>query len=257
MTTRLNGMRNWSRIVHTGVEETPKRVRPLLREVADRLDSETAFVLAPSAAHPGFWEIPEGWVYSRRTFPAGLSVPADLDMVSKAMSEESVVFDTEAGDIIPEPLAKAGVKSVVAAAVGYPEREALLVVCNARKVSGNPPFQVRYTMAHVELALVMARVISMDGVGRLIHGRTPEVDATPVGTWASEKPELLQTHPGWFVAYQEGKRVALEPNLPRLVASLDARFGRPRRPCEYHEIVEQSLPRRGPSPRARRGWDES
>lgn len=67
--------------------------------------------------------------------------------------------------------------------------------------------------------------------------------------WDIEKEQLLKTHPNWFVAYQDGKRVALEPSLDRLVVAMDEKLGSPRKPCEFHEIVEQVAVKRGPSPR--------
>jgi len=69
--------------------------------------------------------------------------------------------------------------------------------------------------------------------------------------WNREKGELLKTHHGWFVAYQDGKRVALEPSLDQLVFALEEKLGMPRRPCEFHEITELPMVRRGPSPRLR------
>ena len=68
------------------------------------------------------------------------------------------------------------------------------------------------------------------------------------GMWQDEKAGLLQTHKGWFVAYQNDKRVALESSLDKLLAAMEAKLGKQRKPCEIHEIVEQSR-RRGPSPR--------
>lgn len=76
-----------------------------------------------------------------------------------------------------------------------------------------------------------------------------ETAKTMKDTWSREKGELLKTHPGWFVAYQDGKRVALQPSLDRLVAALDRKLGKPRKPCEFHEITERPPVRRGPSPR--------
>jgi len=67
--------------------------------------------------------------------------------------------------------------------------------------------------------------------------------------WSEERDKLLKTYPGWFVAYQEGKRVALEPSLDQLVVSLNEKLGVPRKPCEFHEIIERHAFRRGPSPR--------
>jgi len=67
--------------------------------------------------------------------------------------------------------------------------------------------------------------------------------------WNMEKDRLFKTHPGWFVAYQDGKRVALEPSLDQLVTALNEKLGAPRKPCEFHEIIEKSEFRRGPSPR--------
>jgi len=67
--------------------------------------------------------------------------------------------------------------------------------------------------------------------------------------WAREKPCLLRSHRGWFVAYQGARRVALEPTVERLLDALDHHLGTPRKPCEFHQVVEQPLSRRGPSPR--------
>ncbi len=72
---------------------------------------------------------------------------------------------------------------------------------------------------------------------------------TTSSRWDIEKEQLLKTHPNWFVAYQDGKRVALEPTLDRLVAAMDEKLGSPRKPCEFHEIIEQPTVKRGPSPR--------
>ncbi len=69
--------------------------------------------------------------------------------------------------------------------------------------------------------------------------------------WAREKPRLLRTHRGWFVAYQGTRRVALEPTVERLLAALDERLGSPRKPCEFHQVLSEHPTRRGPSPRVR------
>ena len=71
----------------------------------------------------------------------------------------------------------------------------------------------------------------------------------PRSPWNKEREELLKTHHGWFVAYQDGERVALEPSLDRFVAALEEKLGKPRKPCEFHAIVERPPVRRGPSPR--------
>ncbi len=76
-------------------------------------------------------------------------------------------------------------------------------------------------------------------------------DAQNEDIWNREKKELLKAHNGWFVAYQDGKRVALEPSLDRLVFAMEEKLGMPRRPCEFHEIIERPAVRRGPSPRLR------
>jgi hypothetical protein len=67
--------------------------------------------------------------------------------------------------------------------------------------------------------------------------------------WSNEKEELLRTHRGWFVAYSNDERVALAPTLNHLVKALDEKLGSPRKPCEFHEIIEQPVFHRGPSPR--------
>ena len=247
-------MPNWSILLRGIVEQGPHRASFLLREIAESLASEMAFLLAPSREVPEVWTIPEGWIYSEKEFPTNLSISSKAGIIEKALSEESVALDTEIGDTIPEPLAKSGVESAIVAAVGYPKPGALLVVCNSKKLVGRPPFQVRYTVADVDLAVATARVISRHRAGKFIHKKITEVepmveDPRSEDAWSREKEELLKTHPGWFVAYQDGKRVALEPSLNQLVAALDEKLGTPRKPCEFHEITERPAVQRGPSPR--------
>lgn len=67
--------------------------------------------------------------------------------------------------------------------------------------------------------------------------------------WLKEKKSLLKTHPGWFVAYQDGVRVALEPGLDRLVKAVDEALGEHRRPVQFREIIDKPVIHRGPSPR--------
>ena len=253
MIDELN-MPNWSRIVHGRVAEGQSRISLLLKEIAEKLESETALLLAPSAEKPEVWTIPKGWVYSEKEFPIDLSISDKSDIVKRTLSEESVVLDAKLEDAIPEALARLSIESAIAVAVGYPRREALLLICNSKKLVGRPPFQVSYTKADGELAMVMARVISMDGVGKFIHKKIAEVkpmveESHNRDAWSREKGELLRTHSGWFVAYQDGKRVALESSLDRLVAAIDEKLGTPRRPCEFYEVVEQPAVERGPSPR--------
>ena len=244
-------MPNWSRIIHGGVEEGPSRVSLLLKDISENLVSEAVFLLAPSGEKPKVWTIPEGWVYPENWVSKDFSISDRTNVIKKALSEEYIVLDPNIGNKMPLFLEKLGVKSAIAAAVGYPEREALLMICNSKKAIGNPPLY--YTMKDANFAVVIARVISMDGVGRFIHKKITEVE--PMGelqnrdVWSEEKDDLFKTHPGWFVAYQDGKRVAFEPSLDRLVAILNEKLGVPRKPCEFHEIIEQISFRRGPSPR--------
>jgi hypothetical protein len=79
----------------------------------------------------------------------------------------------------------------------------------------------------------------------------PTTTAARRNGWASDKPRLLRSHKGWFVAYQGARRVALEPTIERLLAALDDRLGTPRKPCEFHQVLVQPPTRRGPSPRVR------
>lgn len=240
-------MPNWSLIVHGRVEEGRKRITLVLKEIAENLDSEMAFLLTPSIETSSIWRIPAGWIYSEKDLPTDFSICAEEDIIKKSLLEESVVLDSKTGDRIPEPLARLGIKSAIGVALGYPEREALLIICNGKKLVGKIPFQVHYTKADNELAVVIARVISLDGVERFIHKEITGMK--PKNAWAREKERLLKTNRGWFVAYQEGKRVALEPSLDALIAALDKDLGTPRKPCEFHEIIERPPVRRGPSPR--------
>lgn len=247
-------MPNFSWIVHGRVEEEKWRAFRLLMDIANKVNSEISFVLVPSEEYSGFWTIPEGWFYSEREFPSNLSISSDEELIRKVLLDESIVLDPELGDKIPESFSQVGIRSLIAVALGFPKREALLVVCNSKEPSGKPPYQVSYTRGDDELAKVMARVISMDGVGKFIHKRIIQGEPIVKNTeskniWEKEKKELLKTHKGWFVAYQEGTRVALEPSIEKLISSLEQKFGTPRKPCVYHEITEQPIVRRGPSPR--------
>ncbi|MFH1670629.1 MAG: hypothetical protein ABIA92_03505 [Patescibacteria group bacterium] len=67
--------------------------------------------------------------------------------------------------------------------------------------------------------------------------------------WIQEKPLLLRTHRGWYVAYHGGERIALEPTQAKLQATINRKLGVPHTPCDFHEIVEKPAARRGPSPR--------
>ncbi|MCX7015444.1 MAG: helix-turn-helix transcriptional regulator [Candidatus Sumerlaeota bacterium] len=94
----------------------------------------------------------------------------------------------------------------------------------------------------------------IDLAGEVAEGGKAGVVAMPSNSanmqkWDEEREQLVITNPGWFVAYQDGRRVALEPSLDRLVAALDETLGSPRRPCDFHEIVERAEVERGPSPR--------
>jgi hypothetical protein len=82
--------------------------------------------------------------------------------------------------------------------------------------------------------------------------KRPKVRPAAGDAWSREKPRLLRSHRGWFVAYRGGRRVALEPTVERLLAALDDRLGTPRKPCEFHQIVEEPPSRRRQSPRVRR-----
>lgn len=53
--------------------------------------------------------------------------------------------------------------------------------------------------------------------------------------WIKEKTELLKTHPGWFVAYQDGKRIALAPDYDSLLTAFDVVFDGNLGPVEFHE----------------------
>jgi len=102
--------------------------------------------------------------------------------------------------------------------------------------------------------VIMVEGIPMNKVEELVQSEIAEQEpivknASTEDTWHEEKRELLRTHPGWFVAYQDGRRIALEPSLDRLIMALDKQLGTPRKPCEFHEIVQRPATRRGPSPR--------
>lgn len=81
----------------------------------------------------------------------------------------------------------------------------------------------------------------------------PESNRPNALIWLNEKPELLKTHEGWFVAYQDGTRVALEPDCDKLTKAVDEALGAHRRPVTFHEIIDQPVIQGGPSPRMGEG----
>ena len=83
----------------------------------------------------------------------------------------------------------------------------------------------------------------------VVLAKPRKTSRTTVEIWTREKPGLLKSHRGWFVAYRGRQRVALESTVERLLAALDEKLGSPRKPCEVHQIVEVPLHRRGPGPR--------
>jgi hypothetical protein len=89
----------------------------------------------------------------------------------------------------------------------------------------------------------------MAGAGSVIHEKTTRTTSGLQTAWTKEKAALVRSNPGWFVAYHEGRRVALEPSLDRLIAVLNAKLGVPRKPCEILEVTEQPRQWRGPGPR--------
>ena len=243
-------MPNWSRLIHGRVDEGTERVSLLMKEIAEKLNSEMAFVLWPDRTKAGIWRVPRGWMYAEREVSDEISLSDQEPIVQQTLHNERMVLDKGLGDAIPQTFEQMGVHSLVATVIGHQKREGLLVVCNSKSFAGTPPYQLRYQRADVDLALVMARVISLDGVGDLLDkDRLYFIGRWPNDTWACEKAELLRTHPGWYVAYQEGARIALEPSLDRLVMAINEKLGVPHRPCEFYEIVEKPVERRGPSPR--------
>ena len=245
-------------LVHGRIKEGSVRVAYLLSLLAKQLCTETVFLLAPSLANPHAWEIPEGWLYSEKAFAPGLIVPADSGILRRVFLEESIVLGADVGEPIPQPFAERGVRCLIAIAVRCPEPDGVLVMCNRKRRARRGPFQVSYTLADSKRATAFARVISLDGVGEFLQDRKKKAAeraaAVPERTtqkdaWLAEKEELLRTHRGWFVAYRDGERVALEPSLERLIDAIDEKLGSPRRPCEFHEILEKPPVRRGPSPR--------
>ncbi len=240
---------NWSLVVDPRLREGPKRIIFLLKDVAEKLDSEMVFIFCPDRARAATWKVPYGWMYAERPLPPEITLSQEDEIVRRPLANERFVLDRGLRDAIPLPFAAFGVHSLIATRIGYERREGLLVACNSRSVRGKPPFELRYQLADVDLALVMARVISLDGVGDLLREGRMELKDKADDAWTRDKPELLRTHPGWYVAYQKGTRIALEPSLDRLVAAMNEKLGVPHEPCEFHEIVDIKAERRGPSPR--------
>ncbi len=85
---------------------------------------------------------------------------------------------------------------------------------------------------------------SMQSWSELLSSKRPNSLA-----WLKEKQELLSTHLGWLVAYQDGKRVALEPDCDKMLKAVDVELGEHRRQVEIHEVVDEPVVYSGPSPR--------
>lgn len=56
-------------------------------------------------------------------------------------------------------------------------------------------------------------------------------------TWDEEKQELMMNHQESFIAYRDGKRIALEFSIDQLVAALGEKTGKPHKSCEFHKIM--------------------
>lgn len=152
-------MPNWGLFLRWDLQKEPQKAYFVLQEIAGTLKSETAFFLIQSKQVPKGWIIPKGWIYSEREFGTNFILHNDLEIIRKAIAAESLILDVNGGDTIPDPLSERGIKSVIAVSAKLPRCEALLMVCNSKERSGRAPYEVSYTRADNELAVVMTRLL--------------------------------------------------------------------------------------------------
>lgn len=130
-----------------------------LREIAQYFDSERVFVLVPCKERRGWWVVPERCVYPEGGFRKGFCISKQNTVVGEALSNGYIVVDPNLGDKVPQVLQKAGIRSAIIVGVMDQEKEALLVVCNSKRLTGVKPFQVSYTRRNCEDAEVFARLV--------------------------------------------------------------------------------------------------
>jgi len=248
---------NWSLPLRGFSHPTPDQVCLVFKDIAENLHCATAFLLVAKQRGHSDWQVPDGCGYSIEGSPGLVMMDSQSDFVHKALSHETSVIER---DKVPKEFTGMGLTAVVGVGVGPPNRKGVLVLGRRGVPDQGGRFKLHFTSADVDHAVVYGRVISVNGLWDYVEkakfpSELPEgkgVIPTPdsKNLWASEKSRLLQTHPGWYVAYSRGKRVALEPTLDKLARAIKKALGPPQRPaCEFHEMVENPGRGRGPSPR--------
>jgi len=153
----------WSLILNP-CEEAADRVPLLLKEIADGFGSEAAFFAVRSARRRAEWCLVPQWTYPDGRFAGDARLTLSDDLLEELLTCGSVVLDKAMGDSIPDSVAALGIESAVIAAVRGPKLNALLVICNRRKLVGQTPYQVHYTKRDDELATVIGRVVADEGM---------------------------------------------------------------------------------------------
>lgn len=148
----------------------------------------------------------------------------------------------------------------------YEQRGELKRILRSIHINADSPseFQADVDKDPQTIDALLERLREFDRVPRprewnVVPPRPPSPPRRPnTKAWLREKSDLLKTHAGWFVAYQDGVRVALEPDCDKLIKAVDVALGDHRLPVTFREIIDQPVIQRGPSPRMGEGiYDET
>jgi hypothetical protein len=217
-----------------------------MKDIAERIHSEISFVLYENETK-GLWQIPKGGAYSEEKPLPQITFPRQdkfiLEMLS-ASAKTTVLDSIFLEHTIPDSLKRIGINSLIAVPIQPKKLHGLLFVCNSKMHTGRPGLKLSYELRDVQLAQFYANHFPTYGT----IFKEP-VKMNSMYAWTHEKPELLKTNPGWYVAYQDGKRIALAQSLTMLMTEIKEKLGVSHKPCEFHEIVAKPVQQYRQSPR--------
>jgi hypothetical protein len=223
-----------------------------MKEIAEGINSKMAFVIYKNSR--GMWQIPEGGAYSEEQPFSEIAFSKQDEIIERALSASTtpIILDNfleseRPESKIPDPLKQMGIDSLIAAFIQPKNGLGFLFVCNSKRHRVRTNFPLSYELSDVKRAQFYAKQIERRR--ELRYSDLEPFKYYEKDPWTYEKPELLKTHPSWYVAYQDGKRVALSPTLNELMAGINKKFGVPHKPCELHEIVDKPALHTRQSPR--------
>jgi hypothetical protein len=150
----------WGMFLHGRDLDDEQRRRFMLKEIAQSLKSEIAFLLLSSKENPNQLNIPVGGIYAERESPGVFPNSIELDLIRNMTRQETLVIGEELQDQIPPTLRDLGVKSAIVVPLGMQDNQGYLVVCNRKAQARKKPYGLSYDRRDCETAEVFARVIA-------------------------------------------------------------------------------------------------